>query len=100
MRLLLIELYRGNIDPFAKGFKHNSDYHKILTRIVENQKKLQDMLSDEQQELLKALSEESNRLCALAEEDRFIDGFRLGARLIQEIRDESDGYMDTEILLE
>ena len=87
---ILSELYHGNINPVAKSVVQGSDYQKAMCRISSLEEKLMAQLDEEQQKLLQDFISAQGELNYISGEERFTDGFRMGARMILEIF-EKDG---------
>ena len=75
MKTILQDLYYGNLNPSGKAFLPDSPYGRLVSDLAE--------------------TEENLDIQSLSCEESFIDGFRLGARLILEIFSEADGYLRT-----
>ena len=82
---VLENLYSGNIHPAEKYVKKGSRYHKLTSQQMELLEELRPKLDKEQKQLLDKVESKALELCSVAEEERFIDGFRLGALLVLEI---------------
>lgn len=87
---ILSELYHGNLNPVAKSVVQDSEYQKAMQKISDLEEKLMKQLDDEQLNLLQEYFSEQMKLNTISGEERFIDGFRLGAKMILEIF-EKDG---------
>ncbi len=82
---VLGELYNGNISPADKYIKRGSEYHKLNLELIEQIEKFTGMLSKEEKQKYEEIEEKIYSLNAIAEKERFEDGFCLGAKLILEI---------------
>ncbi|MFR2804986.1 MAG: DUF6809 family protein [Faecalispora jeddahensis] len=87
---ILSELYHGNINPVAKSVVQGSSYQKAMHKISTLEEKLMSQLDKEQQKLLQDFISVQGELNYISGEERFTDGFRMGAKLILEIF-EKDG---------
>ena len=87
---ILSELYHGNLNAFAKSVVQGSDYQKAMQKISALEEKLMEQLNDEQRKLLQEYISEQMKLYTISGEERFTDGFRMGAKMILEIF-EKDG---------
>lgn len=87
---ILSELYHGNLNPVAKSVVQDSEYQKAMQKISDLEEKLMKQLDDEQQKLLQEFISEQMKLNTISGEERFTDGFRMGAKMILEIF-EKDG---------
>ena len=84
---MLEELYYGNINPNEKCFDRNSEYGKFVKSISDNEEKLIAYITAiptaaEEQRLLSQLINAQNEVLCISELERFIEGFKLGARFI------------------
>lgn len=87
---MLRELYHGNLNPVAKSVVQGSGYQKAMQKISDLEEKLMEQLDDEQRKLLQEYISEQMKLNTISGEERFTDGFRMGAKMILEIF-EKDG---------
>lgn len=78
---IIEELYYGNINPIEKEFKRDSSYAKFMKIFSENEHKLYSFFEEhkEEKELFTAMC---SALLDFGERERFIEGFRLGARFL------------------
>lgn len=78
---IIEELYYGNINPIEKEFKRDSSYAKFMKIFSENEHKLFAFFEEhkEEKELFTAMC---SALLDFGERERFIEGFRLGARFL------------------
>ena len=76
------ELYYGNIDPQARGFKNGSYLKKQMTILSESESLLTDRLTGDEKKMFLTFVNTSDFILGESELDSFIVGFRLGARLI------------------
>ena len=82
MKNFIKELYYGNIDPQARGFKKGSYLKKQMTILSESEALLTDRLTGDEKKWFLTFINASNNILGQTELDSFIVGFRLGARLI------------------
>ena len=82
MKNFIKELYYGNIDPQARGFRNGSYLKKQITIFSESEAMLTDKLTGDEKKAFLSFVNTSNSILAQSELDSFIVGFRLGARLI------------------
>lgn len=87
---ILSELYHGNLNPVAKSVVQGSEYQKAMQKVSILEERLTEQLDDEQQKLLQEYISEQMKLNTISGEERFTDGFRMGAKMILEIF-EKDG---------
>ena len=81
MKNIITELYYGNIDPQARGFK-NSYLQKQMSILSKCETELTDKLDGEEKKAFLSFANASNVILGESELDSFIVGFRLGARFI------------------
>ena len=82
MKNFIKELYYGNIDPQARGFRNGSYLKKQITILSESEALLTDKLTGDEKKAFLSFVNTSNSILAQSELDSFIVGFRFGARLI------------------
>ncbi len=87
---ILKELYHGNLNPVAKTVIKGSDFYKLQCRLDDTVEKLTLLLNESEQELLEQAVDTWGNLNLISGEERFTEGFRLGAKIILEIF-EKDG---------
>lgn len=94
MKNFIEELYYGNIDPQARGFKNGSYLKKQMTILSESEALLTDRLTGDDKKLFLTFVNASDIILGESELDSFIVGFRLGARLILDTFVNSDTPYD------
>ena len=82
MANFLEELYFGNLDPQARGYRKNSHILKVSENINELEEKLTGRLSGEDKALFLDFCNAYGELMGESGLDSFLVGFRLGARMI------------------
>ena len=82
---VLQELWRGNITPSERFVRSGSEYKKIAGELADELDRLMEMISPEVRKQLENIGNLRADMTVLANEDYFIYGFRLGARLILDI---------------
>ncbi|WP_337613622.1 DUF6809 family protein [Ruminococcus sp.] len=82
MKNIITELYYGNIDPQARGFKKDSYLQKQMSILSKSEAVLTDKLDGEVKKAFLSFVNASNVILGESELDSFIVGFRLGARFI------------------
>lgn len=92
MRKILEELWNGNITPQTKQFNRGTRYEDSLKMMCKNEEKLNSMLEGKEKETFEKFCECRDEVDQYTEEDIFITGFRLGARIIIESFYEYDGF--------
>ena len=87
---ILSELYHGNLNPVAKSVVPGSEFQKRQREVAELEEKLMAKLDEGQQRLLQDFITAQGNLLYISGEERFTEGFRMGAKIILEIF-EKDG---------
>ena len=82
MKNIITELYYGNIDPQARGFKNGSYLKKQMTILSESEAMLTDRLTGDEKKAFLSFVNASDVILGESELDSFIVGFRLGAKLV------------------
>ena len=86
---ILEEIYYGNIRPTDEP--QSDDVKKALSEVVKIEEALGESLTDKvQKEKISELSERYSKLITLTERDGFLQGFRLGAKLMVELMAENN----------
>ncbi len=93
MRKILEDLYYGNIAPNAKTFSKNSPYAKAMDKLDKSDAYLQGVLDEEGKAMLKAFEDAQSEVSDIGIVEAFIDGFRLGAKLMLAALSEDDGEL-------
>jgi inorganic pyrophosphatase len=83
---ILEDLWYGNIIPVETDIEKNSQYHILLKEVIKAENKLIKALSDEQQQLFESYKAYQNKLYCEAECQAFVKGFKLGCKIITEIK--------------
>lgn len=79
------KLYLGNLNPSFQRFTNDSMYGKLMHQESEIYTELSQLLSDDNKELLKRISELQVQINNIASVDNYAMGFRDGSRLIIDI---------------
>ena len=82
---VLRELWRGEVSPTDRRVRQGSEYQQ---RAAEARKQIAEfaaMLSPEGKEQMETINDLNHDLSMMAEEDVFIYGFRMGARMILDV---------------
>lgn len=80
----LEELYSGNIVPNEKCAKLNSEVTELLKLLNRNEEKLTATLTEEQKETFEKYKDCNREISEICEREAFLNGFRLGVRIIIE----------------
>ena len=95
MKNIITELYYGNIDPQARGFKKDSYLQKQMSILSKSEAELTDKLDGEVKKAFLSFANASSAILGESELDSFIVGFRLGARFIYDtFADSTAPYKD------
>ena len=81
---LIEDLFYGNTCPCEKHLTRGSDYSHLLELAVKNTEKLSVLLSPQQKEAYEKTKDCMTDMNNILEKEAFIDGFRLGVKLIAE----------------
>ena len=81
---MIEDLFYGNVCPCDKHLTHRSKYSHLLDLAVKNEEKLSELLSPQQKEQLEKFKDCIDDMTNILEKEAFIDGFRLGVKLIAE----------------
>ena len=79
------DLYYGRISPYEMSISTAPEYQKLKALANRNEDLLRESLSDEQKELLDKLTECITDISSISERDMFINGFRLGMKLMIDV---------------
>jgi len=88
---ILKDLWRGNVSPSERSVRPGSDYKKVSVEICKQIDRFLESLTPEGKKQMEAISDLRNDMTILGEEDAFIYGFRLGARIIMDVVGEYKG---------
>lgn len=90
---ILSDLYYGEITPIAMEFRRGSEYGKALAEITRLSDEIRKLLGPEHVALMDQLSSAQLQTIDISERERFILGFRLGAKvMISVLTGESDTF--------
>lgn len=93
MSNVLEELYFGNINPNEKQFVQNSDYDKAIQIIAANEDRLTESLAGKEKSLFFDYANAQSEVTGIIAVENFIDGFRLGAKIILEVMSDTIGSL-------
>ncbi len=77
-------LYYGNIAPFEVPIPAGSPLHKLAPRLAEYEAALAGLPDEENRQLIKDFIDVHEKISSISAEENFIQGFRLGVRLMAE----------------
>lgn len=81
---MIEDLFYGNICPCEKSLTRGSEYSHLLELTVKNEENLSALLSPQQKGVFEKLKECMTDMNNILEKEAFIDGFRLGLKLMAE----------------
>ena len=81
---MIEDLFYGNICPCEKYLTRGSEYSHLLELMVKNEDKLSVLLSSQQKEAYEKVKDCMTDMNNILEKEAFIDGFRLGIKLMAE----------------
>ncbi|WP_302116292.1 DUF6809 family protein [Ruminococcus bromii] len=81
----LEDLYYGNLLPQEKVSKLDDEMKELIGLLNRNEEKLTATLSDEQKETFEKYKDCNREISEICERNAFLNGFRLGARIIIEV---------------
>lgn len=82
---ILEDLYYGNLFPHEKCAKLDDEMKDLLGLLNRNEEKLIATLSNEQKETFEKYKYCNKEISEICERNAFLNGFRLGARIIIEV---------------
>jgi hypothetical protein len=82
---ILEELWYGNIAPNERYLRNSAEYKKLLELLARNQDALLSRLNDEEKATFEKYADCMNEMACITEQDAFIKGFTLGAKIIIEV---------------
>ncbi len=91
---VLRELWRGEISPTDRRVRQGSEYQQTAKEVREKMGEFLEMLTPEAREQLEAINDLKSDLSVMANEDYFIYGFRLGARMILDVIGDYEGQFE------
>ncbi len=82
--MILEELWYGNINPLEDSTDGNAEVKKLLSLVGCNRDKLCEGMTEQQKADLAKYDDCVNEMYGIIEQEVFVHGFRLGARIILE----------------
>ena len=79
------ELFYGNIHPYERDIPKDSECDKLNKLIIRHDAALKATLNKQEVEILEKLKDALTEQSSLSECEGFVNGFRLGVRLIVEV---------------
>lgn len=81
----LEDLYYGNIVPNEKCAKLDDEVKELLKLLNRNEEKLVATLTEVQKETFEKYKDCNREISEISERETFLNGFRLGARIIIDV---------------
>ncbi len=78
------EMFYGNIHPFERDVPKDSEGDKLAKLTIRHENALRATLNESEVEILEKYKDAMTELSCLSECEGFINGFRLGVRLMAE----------------
>ena len=78
------ELFYGNIHPFERDVSKGSEGDKLVKLTIRHENALRETLNENKAEIFEKYKDAMTELSCLSECEGFINGFRLGVRLMVE----------------
>ena len=88
---VLRELWRGEISPTDRRVRQGSEYQQRAAEVRKQLADLAALLSPEVKKRMEDINDQKHSLSMMEEEDVFIYGFRLGARMILDVVGDYEG---------
>ena len=88
---VLRELWRGEISPTDRRVRQGSEYQQRAAEVRKQIVEFAATLSPEAKEQMETINDLNHDLSMMAEEDVFIYGFRLGARMMLDVMGSYEG---------
>ena len=82
---IIEELYYGNIDSHTRRVQPDSPLGKMRALLIQNEKKMRDMLNEEQKDWFERCKELDGEIAELQEREMFANGFCLAVRIMVEV---------------
>ena len=88
---VLRDLWRGEISPTDRRVRQGSEYQQRAAEVRKQMMEFAQVLSPEDKKRMEAINDERHSLSMMEEEDVFIYGFRLGARMMLDVIGDYEG---------
>ena len=82
---VLEDLWSEFYAPDMKQSRKGSEYHDLMQGLVERKEELRSLLAADGLTALERCERTKDTLSAISEEDTFIEGFRMGARMMLDV---------------
>ena len=90
---ILSELYFGNIDPNTQTFDRHSNFGKAMQVMSDTEDELLKLLEGKENQLFRDFVKAQSEINGITGVEKFIKGFKLGARIGLEIVSEDDSCL-------
>ena len=90
---LISELYFGNIDPNTQTFDRRSNFGKAMQVMSDTENELLKLLEGKENQLFRDFVKAQSEINGITGVEKFIKGFKLGARIGLEIVSEDDSCL-------
>ena len=90
---MLDELYFGNIDPNTQTFDRHSNFGKAMKVMSDTEDELLKLLDGKENQLFRDFVKAQSEINGITGVEKFIKGFKLGARIGLEIVSEDDSCL-------
>ncbi len=84
-------LYYGNISPFEAPIPAGSPLRRLASKLAKCEDALAELLDEDGKQLLRDFDDIHQQVASINSEENFIQGFRLGVRLMAECLTELQG---------
>ena len=82
---VLSDLWYGNIEPQDRKIPRDKEYKQLLNKICKYEEQFRGIFSPEQQKDFEDYENATISVTAISEEASFVEGFRLGAKIMLEV---------------
>jgi hypothetical protein len=86
---IIEQLYFGNIDPSALTFDRDSEFGQAMDDLTNAEEHIRSVLSEADKPVFEKLIKAQHTIDAATAQDAFAKGFRLGAKLMLAVFDDS-----------
>ncbi len=91
---ILKDFFNGNTIPCEKYIKRDGEYYELNKELTKNIDNLSSSLNSQEKDLFEKIENDAISICAICEEERYIEGFCAGAKMMLEIMNyKSENFM-------
>ncbi|MBE6598210.1 MAG: hypothetical protein E7638_02070 [Ruminococcaceae bacterium] len=94
MKNMIEELWYGNLRPSERVIRGGSEYDGLRKDLSERLDEISPLLSENAQAKFEEIINGLGHMTALSEADAFVQGFRMGAKLIMDMMGEYEGQFE------